>query len=141
MTTRPARNVTPSCWRRMRCVTIPLARARGLIPPRAFTTRCHGISGGHTRMAWPTRRAAAGRPSRAAISPYDSTWPRGIVRTRRYTAVAKCRAVSRMRGLGTELQRAEARVQTALAQQRLVRSLLVNDAVAEHEDAVGALDR
>jgi hypothetical protein len=48
------------------CVSMPLARARRLIRPAAFTTRCHGTPVGHSRIAVPTARAACGRSSIAA---------------------------------------------------------------------------
>jgi hypothetical protein len=50
----------------MRCVSIEVARARRLMAPRAFTTRCHGTSSGHRRIAAPTARAERGAPSIAA---------------------------------------------------------------------------
>ena len=67
--TRPLRSATPSRPRSRRCVSMLSIRARRLIPPLAFTTRCHGTSCGHSCIACPTARAARGRPSSAAICP------------------------------------------------------------------------
>src|SRR5262249_13697092 len=64
----------------------PLTLARRLIPPLAFTTRCHGMPGGQCRIAYPTARPDLGQPSSAAICPYVATWPRGMRVTIRYTA-------------------------------------------------------
>src|SRR5262249_31387838 len=80
---------TPSASSRRRWVIIPLIRARRLIPPDAFTTRCHGMFGGHSRMAWPTARAPRGRPSESASWPYVTTCPRGMRRTSCHTRFAK----------------------------------------------------
>src|SRR3989442_792536 len=59
----------PSPSSRIRWVSTLLIRARGLMPPRALTTRCQGRSGGQPRRARPTARAARGRPRRVAIWP------------------------------------------------------------------------
>jgi hypothetical protein len=59
----------PSCSSRIFWVSIEAARPRRLIPPLAFTTRCHGNPAGQRRIAVPTARAARGRPSSAATCP------------------------------------------------------------------------
>jgi len=63
---------------------LPTARRR-LISPRAFTTRCHGNPEGQVRNARPTIRARRGQPSHAAICPYVTTRPRGMLATCRHT--------------------------------------------------------
>jgi hypothetical protein len=65
----------------MRWVSMPTSRRRRLMPPCAFTTRCHGTSSGQLRIAPPTARAARARPASSATCPYVATSPRGILRT------------------------------------------------------------
>lgn len=69
--TRSCRNARPSRSSRSRWVIMPLRLARRLIPPRAFSTRCHGTPSprGHRFMAYPTARAPRGAPRSAAICP------------------------------------------------------------------------
>src|SRR5262249_26776672 len=67
--------------RRSFVATPPFAEKPPGLPPAA-STRWHGtrIGSGFLPSAWPTARAERGAPIRAAISPYESVVPDGILR-------------------------------------------------------------
>ena len=114
--------------------------ARRLMPPCAFTTRCHGRPSGQCRIAWPTARAARGHPSRAATCPYVATRPRGI---RAHQAVDRARgnAFTRRGAQRRARQLVQPRVEPAPAQQLRVRALPPGSRAAmQHQDAVRLLD-
>ena len=83
MRTRRPENRTPSACSRRRW-SRPLAPGRAMRPPAA-NTLCQGRPklAGAWRKAQPTRRGVQGRPTAVAMSPYVTTFPRGMLRTTR----------------------------------------------------------